>query len=122
MVHIVKQAQPENGITTCARLLSRGFVNRRYASSGREALEKVAASERALRRQNNWVGDQQRAREQRRLRANHLLEVYIVRQSGHSDQHITFAIQHKPQYCKSFPQRLVQVRQRRSDVLGAHPR
>ncbi|CAM9321148.1 unnamed protein product [Ectocarpus sp. 13 AM-2016] len=48
----------------------------RYAITGREAMERVAKSDRELRNQGVWVRQHAKAREQRRQRANHLLEVY----------------------------------------------
>ncbi|CAM9209134.1 unnamed protein product [Ectocarpus sp. 4 AP-2014] len=48
----------------------------RYAITGREAMERVAKSDRDLRNQGVWVRQHTKAREQRRQRANHLLEVY----------------------------------------------
>ncbi|CAM9478307.1 unnamed protein product [Ectocarpus sp. 8 AP-2014] len=48
----------------------------RYAITGREAMERVAKSDTELRKQGVWVRQHTKAREQRRQRANHLLEVY----------------------------------------------
>ncbi|CAM9186671.1 unnamed protein product, partial [Hapterophycus canaliculatus] len=49
----------------------------RHASSGRDAMELVAKSEKTLKSQGVWVQQQMKAREQRRQRANHLLEVSL---------------------------------------------
>ncbi|CAM9631668.1 unnamed protein product [Ectocarpus fasciculatus] len=48
----------------------------RYAITGRDAMARVARSDRELRNQSGWVRQHTKAREQRRQRANHLLEVY----------------------------------------------
>lgn len=45
--------------------------------SGRDAMELVAESDRTLESQGVWVRQQTKAREQRRQRANHMLEASL---------------------------------------------
>lgn len=50
----------------------------RHASSGRDAMERVAKSDRELKKQGVWVQQQSKARGQRRQRANHMLEASLL--------------------------------------------
>lgn len=52
-------------------------LNIRHATSGRDAMERVAKSDRDLKKQGVWVQQQAKAREQRRQRANHMLEASL---------------------------------------------